>query len=133
MQGSESYETKTFSGSQGQSENKHNQQNNHGSQTSQQSNKPDHEVESQICGKKRHTALKCYNRFNHVFQGVDVPQTFAVMTLSESIGSWHLLLVNLLGFAHSFEKLEYYFLIHQFCIVIISVRMLHLGISTLVS
>lgn len=39
---------------------------------------------SQICGKKNHTALKCFNRFNHSFQQEDIPQALAALTIADS-------------------------------------------------
>ncbi|KAJ0094186.1 hypothetical protein Patl1_15809 [Pistacia atlantica] len=38
----------------------------------------------QICGKRGHTALKCYNRFNHSFQAKDIPKALAAMTITDS-------------------------------------------------
>lgn len=35
----------------------------------------------QICGKKGHVALKCWNRFNQSYQLDDIPQAIATMTL----------------------------------------------------
>lgn len=37
----------------------------------------------QICGKANHTALKCWNRFDHTYLPEDVPKALAVMTLEE--------------------------------------------------
>jgi hypothetical protein len=43
----------------------------------------------QICNKRNHTALKCFNRFNHSFTPEDVPQALAAMKIVDTQdGDW---------------------------------------------
>ncbi|KAJ0087866.1 hypothetical protein Patl1_32909 [Pistacia atlantica] len=45
----------------------------------------------QVCGKRGHTVLKCYNRFNHSFQAEDIPKALAAMTIADNQDSaWFL-------------------------------------------
>ncbi|XVE69974.1 hypothetical protein DITRI_Ditri10aG0034200 [Diplodiscus trichospermus] len=39
----------------------------------------------QICGKNNHTALKCFNRFNHSYQANDVPKALAALAITEKM------------------------------------------------
>ncbi|KAL5715327.1 hypothetical protein ACHQM5_017160 [Ranunculus cassubicifolius] len=54
-------------------------------------NGPHHDKEKgadcQICGKPNHSALRCFNRFNHAYQADDIPQALAAMKLSDSESS----------------------------------------------
>ena len=36
----------------------------------------------QICNKRNHTALKCFNRFNHSFSPDDIPKALAAIKIS---------------------------------------------------
>ncbi|GKV11134.1 hypothetical protein SLEP1_g22416 [Rubroshorea leprosula] len=50
------------------------------------------EVACQICGKRNHTALKCFNRFNHAYQGDHPPTTLAALTITandDDDSEWH--------------------------------------------
>jgi hypothetical protein len=38
----------------------------------------------QICNKHNHTALTCFNRFNHAFTPNDIPQALAAMTIADN-------------------------------------------------
>ena len=50
----------------------------------------DEVVVCQICNKRNHTAIKCFNRFNHSFTVDNLPQSFAAMKLSDIQDSaWH--------------------------------------------
>ena len=50
----------------------------------------DEVVVCQICNKRNHTAIKCFNRFNHSFTADNLPQSFAAMKLSDIQDSaWH--------------------------------------------
>ncbi|KAF8401648.1 hypothetical protein HHK36_012594 [Tetracentron sinense] len=41
----------------------------------------------QICNKRNHTALKCFNRFNHSFQADDIPQALAAFSIADNQNS----------------------------------------------
>ncbi|GKV51885.1 hypothetical protein SLEP1_g58504 [Rubroshorea leprosula] len=50
-------------------------------------------VACQICGKRNHTALKCFNRFNHAYQGDHPPTALAALTITandDDDSEWHL-------------------------------------------
>lgn len=38
-----------------------------------------------ICGRSNHTALKCWNRFDHTFQPEELPKAFTAMTMKKNI------------------------------------------------
>ncbi|GKV45069.1 hypothetical protein SLEP1_g52192 [Rubroshorea leprosula] len=47
-------------------------------------------VKCQICGKLNHTALKCFNRFNHSYQEDDIPKALAAITIDDNQElEWH--------------------------------------------
>jgi hypothetical protein len=49
----------------------------------------DEKLVCQICNKRNHTALKCFNRFNHSFTPEDVPQALAAMKIVDTQdGDW---------------------------------------------
>ena len=52
--------------------------------TSFQGSQKDPQVMCQICGKQNHTALKCWNRFDHSFQPEDeLPQAIAALAIKD--------------------------------------------------
>ncbi|KAA8546621.1 hypothetical protein F0562_002640 [Nyssa sinensis] len=54
-------------------------------------NKKDDGPTCQICNKKYHTAIKCFERFNHSFTTDNLPQAFSVVQVGDTEGSpWHL-------------------------------------------
>ncbi|GKU96384.1 hypothetical protein SLEP1_g9625 [Rubroshorea leprosula] len=47
-------------------------------------------VKCQICGKLNHTAMKCFNRFNHSYQEDDIPKALAAITINDNQElEWH--------------------------------------------
>ena len=47
-------------------------------------NTKDEAIICQICNKRNHTTLKCFNRFNHSFIADNIPQALAAITIADS-------------------------------------------------
>ncbi|KAG6666675.1 hypothetical protein CIPAW_01G048700 [Carya illinoinensis] len=69
-----------------------NYSNNHRASSSNHGYANRQEITCQICNKRNHTALKCFERFNHSFTDDNLPQSFATIKLEErhENTSWHL-------------------------------------------
>ncbi|KAA8544767.1 hypothetical protein F0562_019529 [Nyssa sinensis] len=53
-------------------------------------NKKDDSLTCQICNKKYHTAIKCFERFNHSFTTDNLPQAFSTVQVGDTEDSpWH--------------------------------------------